>query len=112
MSKPAGNLERSENVAVVMLSGGRFVCGCALSAGALFIAGRFFAFSPALLAGEVFATIVGLFVFGSFRYQIHKNALAYGMLLVIIATFSGLESTQWHVEIAERGWWHWRANIC
>jgi Na+/H+ antiporter NhaD/arsenite permease-like protein len=107
MSKPAGNLERSENVAVVMLSGGRFVCGCALSAGALFIAGRFFAFSPALLAGEVFATIVGLFVFGSFRYQIHKNALAYGMLLVIIATFSGLESTQWHVEIAERGWWHW-----
>ena len=56
-----------------------------------------------LLAAEVLATILGLFVFGSFRYQIHKNALTYGMLLVIIATFCGLPTSTWHVEIAERG---------
>ena len=46
-----------------------------------------------LLAAEVFATILGLFVFGSFRYQIHKNALTYGMALVIVATFLGLETS-------------------
>jgi hypothetical protein len=50
---------------------------------------RLFEFSPTLLAVEVFATIVGLFYFGSFRYQIHKNELTYGMLLIIIATFPG-----------------------
>ena len=42
-----------------------------------------------LLAAETLATILGLFVFGSFKYQIHKNALTYGMLLVIVATFIG-----------------------
>ena len=56
-----------------------------------------------LLAAEVLATILGLFLFGSFRYQIHKNALTYGMLLVIVATFCGLPTSAWHVEIAERG---------
>src|SRR5688572_5803927 len=90
-----------------MLSGWKFFWGCAVAAGILVLASRFFVFSPALLAGEVFATIVGLFVFGSFRYQIHKNALSYGMLLVIIATFCGLENTPWHAEIAEQGWWYW-----
>ena len=55
-----------------------------------------------LLAAEVLATILGLFLFGSFRYQIHKNALTYGMLLVIVATFSGLPTSTWHVEIAQQ----------
>ena len=65
-----------------------------------------------LLAAEVFATILGLFLFGSFRYQIHKNALTYGMLLVIVATFSGLPSSEWHTEIADTGWWSWtRAHL-
>ena len=56
-----------------------------------------------LLAAEVLATILGLFLFGSFRYQIHKNALTYGMLLVIIATFVGLPTSTWHAEIAHAG---------
>ena len=56
------------------------------------------------------ATILGLFVFGSFRYQIHKNALTYGMLLVIIATFCGLATSTWHVEIAQQGWGAWIAQ--
>ena len=50
--------------------------------------------------------------FGSFKYQMHKNALTYGMLLVIVATFSGLASSEWHTEIAEAGWWAWtRAHL-
>jgi len=60
-----------------------------------------------LLAAEVMATILGLFVFGSFRYQIHKNALTYGMLCVIVATFAQLPTSSWHVEIAQRGWAAW-----
>ena len=60
-----------------------------------------------LLAVEVFATILGLFAFGSFKYQIHKNALTYGMALVIVATFCGLETTGWHREIAAAGWSAW-----
>src|SRR5262249_36586219 len=59
---------------------------------------------------EVLATILGLFVFGSFRYQIHKNALTYGMLFIIVATFARLETSTWHVEIATRGWYSWIHN--
>jgi hypothetical protein len=44
-----------------------------------------------LLATEVFATIVGLFALGSFKYQVHKNTLTFGMLLVIVATFCRLQ---------------------
>ena len=60
-----------------------------------------------LLAAETLATIIGLFVFGSFKYQIHKNALTYGMLLVIVATFTQLPASTWHTEIAERGALSW-----
>ncbi|PYR65731.1 MAG: hypothetical protein DMF87_10960 [Acidobacteria bacterium] len=60
-----------------------------------------------LLATEVLATILGLFVFGSFRYQIHKNALTYGMLLVIVATFSRMPASTWHVELARQGTLAW-----
>jgi Na+/H+ antiporter NhaD/arsenite permease-like protein len=99
--------DHAAGTAVVMLSGIRFLVGCAIVASVVLIAGRATTLPLWLLAVEVFATILGLFVFGSFRYQIHKNVLTYGMLLIIIATFCGLGSSAWHVEIAERGWWHW-----
>src|SRR5262245_2875567 len=93
--------------AVVMLSGRRFLLGClAVALGTLF-AGRIHPLPVGLLAAEVFATILGLFLFGSFKYQIHKNALTYGMLLVIVATFCGLESSAWHRQIADAGWLAW-----
>ena len=60
-----------------------------------------------LLAAEVLATILGLFVFGSFKYQIHKNALTYGTLLVIIATFVMLPTSTWHQEVAGSGATAW-----
>jgi hypothetical protein len=67
-----------------------FLILCGLAAAILIAISHFVTLSPALLAGEILATIVGLFVFGSFRYRIHKNALSYGMALVIIATFLGI----------------------
>jgi len=95
-----------------MLSGGRFVSGCAIAAGLLLAAGRITPLPVWLLAVEVFATILALFFLGSFKYQLHKNALTYGMLLVIVATFSGLASSEWHTQIAETGWWAWtRAHL-
>ena len=98
---------RHETQAVVMLSGRKFLIGCAIVAAIILGFGRLAALPRWLLAAEVFATILGLFLFGSFRYQIHKNALTYGMLLVILATFCGLVTSEWHVEIAQQGWWHW-----
>jgi hypothetical protein len=80
-----------------MLSRRKFLIGCAVVAGFILAFGRLVALPTWLLATEVFATILGLFLFGSFRYQIHKNALTYGMLLVIIATFAGLSNSEWHV---------------
>ena len=83
-----------------MLSGRRFVFGCAMIAVVLlWWSDTPFALPVGLLAGEVFVTIFGLFVFGSFRFQMHKNALTYGMLLIILATFCGLTGSDWHTEI-------------
>jgi hypothetical protein len=90
-----------------MLPGARFVGGCVAAALAVFAAGQVAPMPVWLLAAEVLATILGLFFFGSFKYQIHKNALTYGMLLVVIATFCRLPTSAWHVEIAERGWRFW-----
>jgi Na+/H+ antiporter NhaD/arsenite permease-like protein len=96
-----------ENSAVVMLSGSWFVIGCVLVAALIAIVSHWAPVPVWVLAAEVFATIVGLFVFGSFKYQIHKNALTYGMLLVIIASFYGLATSEWHTEVANRGLFAW-----
>jgi Na+/H+ antiporter NhaD/arsenite permease-like protein len=90
-----------------MLSGRKFVLGCAIVAVMILALGRLVTIPTWVLAAEVFVTILGLFLFGSFKYQIHKNALTYGMALVIIATFSGLSTSEWHVDIAQSGWWEW-----
>jgi Na+/H+ antiporter NhaD/arsenite permease-like protein len=92
---------------VVMLSSRKFLLGTCVAAAIILVLGRFVRMPVGLVAAEVFATIIGLFVFGSFKYQIHKNALTYGMMLVIIATFCGLSTSAWHVAIAEHGWWPW-----
>ncbi|HEY7186912.1 MAG TPA: hypothetical protein VH436_10200, partial [Vicinamibacterales bacterium] len=92
---------------IVMLSGTRFIGGCAVASVAVVVAGHFMPFPTWLLAAEVLLTILGLFLFGSFRYQIHKNALTYGMLLVIAATFTQLATSTWHAEITRDGWMSW-----
>src|SRR6188474_3017261 len=97
----------TESPAVVMMSGRTFVIGCAIVACLLLVVGRAPALPVSLLAAELFATILGLFVFGSFTYQIHKNALTYGMAMVIVATFAGLETSEWHRHISDAGWSAW-----
>lgn len=92
-----------------MLPGRWFLSACAVVAAVILVVGRTTPIPLWMLASEVLATILGLFVFGSFRYQIHKNALTYGMLLVIIATFCGLATSTWQIEIAQQGWGAWIA---
>jgi hypothetical protein len=92
---------------VVRLPGGYFLGGCALVAAIVLAVGRVAPVPVWLLGVEVLASILGLFLFGSFRYQIHKNALTYGMLLVIVGTFCALPTSAWHVEVAQHGWWAW-----
>lgn len=93
-----------------MLPGSWFMGGSALAALGLIAAGMAAPLPLWLLAVEVLLTILGLFVFGSFRYQIHKNPLTYGMLLVIVATFIGLPTSTWHAEVAEHGLAAWTAT--
>jgi len=90
-----------------MFSSGKFFMGCVVVAAGIFALGRFIPMPTWLLATEVFATVIGLFLFGSFKYQIHKNALTYGMALVIGATFWGVGKSEFHQEIAACGWWDW-----
>ena len=91
---------------------GHLLLGCIAASGIILLAGRWFPFPVWLLATEVLATILALFLLGSFKYQIHKNALTYGMLLVIIATFCTLGTSEWHTTIRENGWWYWaRHNL-
>ncbi len=95
------------NSSVVHLSGTSFLIGCAIASALILVAGRYITIPTWFLAVEVFATVIGLFVLGSFRFRIHKNPLTYGMAMVAVATFAGLETSEWHVEIAETGWWNW-----
>jgi len=86
------------------------MAGSAIVAVAMLILGQFVTFPVWLLAVEIFATIIGLFVFGSFSFRIHKNALTYGMMLVIAATYSGMwpPASSARVEVGAQGiseWW-------
>jgi len=93
-----------------MLSGAKFLLGCASTGAVILVLGRLVSIPSWLVAAEVFATILALFLLGSFRYQLHKNALTYGAAMVILATFLGAWWTQhdqrgaltW-AEIG--GWW-------
>ena len=104
MAEPTIHLPEAHAPGIVVLSSRKFLLGCGIAAATIFVLGRFFAFPPWLLAAEVFATVISLFLFGSFKYQIHKNAITYGMLLVILATFCGLPASRWHEEISATGW--------
>ena len=80
-------MQKASEPPVVELRSSVFVLSCAALSVLVLVASRFWQPPVWLLAVEIFATILGLFVFGSFRYRIHKNALTYGAALVILATF-------------------------
>jgi|GEM_PF-5973231 len=77
---------------VVHLSSAKFLIGCSVGAVLFYLVEKVHPFPSWLLAGEVFLTVIALFVFGSIRYRLDKNALTYGAVFVITATFWG-------------GWW-------
>lgn len=83
---------KNEQPALVQLSSAKFLAKCALAAAIVFFMGRFQPFPAWVVALEVVLTVLALFIFGSIRYRLDKNALTYGAALVIIATF-------W------QGWW-------
>jgi Na+/H+ antiporter NhaD/arsenite permease-like protein len=84
-------MKENEEDGVVHLSSAKFLGGCAVAAAAMWVAGRFWPLPPWLAAVEVLAAVVALFVFGSIRYRLDKNALTYGAVLVVATT----------------AWWPW-----
>lgn len=78
----------SEPTSPILLSGRTFV-GCCILLAILIVTALPLRFAgPGLIASEVLLTVLGLFFFGSFRYQVHKNSLTYGMALVVLATYA------------------------
>ncbi len=71
----------------IVISSRGFLFGCLLTALGVGILTWRNPLLPVVLAAEIAAVILGLFVFGSTRYVLHKNALTYGGLLVMVATF-------------------------
>ncbi len=90
----------------VDIDGRRFVLACAATAVLLLLVGWLHPLPLWLLGVEVFATILGLFVFGSTKYQLHKDPLTYGMLLVVMATFWGVwwQGSAMRATVAAEGW--------
>lgn len=77
---------------LVEISSRNFLASCAALAALLFVLGSSRPFSPGVIAAELFLTIIALFIFGSIRYRIDKNAITFGSILIIAASFWG-------------GWW-------
>lgn len=96
--------------AVVHLPPRLFMGACFAAALVIAVAARSGAAIPAwLLPVEVGATILSLFLLGSFTYQLEKDALTYGMSLVMFASYAGSAWTQQGVQGAFssaelRGW--------
>jgi Na+/H+ antiporter NhaD/arsenite permease-like protein len=80
-------MSESKEISVVELSPWKFLAGCSALSLVLLGIGGSRALPPGLIGAEVFLTVIALFVFGSIRYRLDKNALTYGAGLVIGATF-------------------------
>jgi len=88
------------------VSSTKFVSACVAVAAVLLAMSRLGPLPLWLLGVEVFATVIGLFVFGSIRYRIDKNALTYGMMVVIGATFWGVwwSDSAMRAQVLVEGW--------
>lgn len=96
MASPSGPSSPGTRV----LSSRGFLIGCALLAIAIMIVSRWSAIPQWVLVLEVVGTVIALFVFGSIRLRLNKNALTYGAVLVILATYWG---TWWDSSGLRRG---------
>jgi Na+/H+ antiporter NhaD/arsenite permease-like protein len=80
---------------VVEISSVKFLAGCAGIAALALCLGFIKPLPSILLAAEVLVTVLALFVFGSIKYRIDKNALTFGAGLIITATFWPLWKNTW-----------------
>jgi len=80
-------MEQTNNVGIVKLSTVKFLLCCLALSLAILGTGQFLRLSSGIVAIEVLLMILSLFIFGSIRYRIDKNAITYGMALVVLATF-------------------------
>jgi Citrate transporter len=96
----------SDPAPTVELSPWTFLLGCVVVAAVVLGWGTTHPVPLWLLGAEVFATILGLFVFGSIRYRLHKNALTYGALLIVGATFWDVwwPESAMRQQVAAAGW--------
>ena len=78
---------KPEQAALVFLSSKKYLAASLLVAVAVYALGFLVTYPTWLLTVEVAVTVLALFVFGSMKYRIDKNALTYGAALVIVATF-------------------------
>jgi hypothetical protein len=72
---------------IIQLSSKKFLWGCAIVGLAILIIGKTMTIPSWVVATEVLLTVLGLFVFGSIKYRLDKNALTYGAFIIIAATF-------------------------
>ena len=98
-------MSESNDSSIVELSAKKFLIGCLVLGVALFFVGKSVLLPPGLIAAEVFLAILLLFVLGSIRYRLDKNALTYGAAIVIVGTFwnNWWASSGLRVGIADRG---------
>ncbi|MCG3205607.1 MAG: hypothetical protein KCHDKBKB_02329 [Elusimicrobia bacterium] len=91
---------------IIHLSSRKFILFCLLASVGLLILGRFINIPPWVIAVEVFVTVITLFILGSIRYRLDKNALTYGAALIIVATFwnQWWEGSQLRVDYILNGW--------
>ncbi|MCC6579742.1 MAG: hypothetical protein IT440_04820 [Phycisphaeraceae bacterium] len=109
---PAAPEHAASEPAEVNISSLKFVIGCIIAAAIIGVVGSMVQIPAWFMAAEVFLTIIALFVFGSFKYRIHKNAMTYGMAIVIVATFFRVWWPMEHAaevrnQIADKGWTAW-----
>jgi Na+/H+ antiporter NhaD/arsenite permease-like protein len=71
----------------VPLSGRWFLAACAVAATVLLAIGRAHPFPTWLMPAEIAVTVAALFILGSTRRTLDKNALTAGSALVVAATF-------------------------
>jgi Na+/H+ antiporter NhaD/arsenite permease-like protein len=80
--------EQSEGkTQIVELPARWFLAGCVVAAILVSVLGALRPLPVWLLGVEMLLTVLALFVFGSIRYRLDKNALTYGAALVVVATF-------------------------
>ncbi len=90
----------------VHLSSRWFLLACLLLAGGIAALGQYVALPVWILGVEMLATVLALFVLGSIRYRLDKNAITYGAALVIAATFWGVwwREAELQEGVQRRGW--------